>query len=894
MKKFLSIALSATMLASTVAMAPVVTAKETTPVSANETVTTSDNFTWDNASVYFLLTDRFNNGNTSNDHSYNRGLEKDGTVTTDMRSDAASFQGGDFVGITEKINEGYFDKLGVNALWISAPYEQIMGYTCTGATQKSSFPHYAYHGYYAGDYTNFDKNYGTEEEFETMVETAHQHGLRVVLDVVMNHPGYNTMYDMNELGFGRLLSGWEDEYYAFKGYNGTYHNFISYEDSKDDGSLAQDWSNWWGASWLRGGIQGYPAFASGSDNTLMGSAGGLLPDFRTESTEEVSLPTFLVNKWKAEGNYDTKVEEMNKWFTENGKTKRVRNYLCYWLSSYVEKYGIDGFRCDTAKHVELDSWAELKDDCVKALENWRKNNPDKAGADWDEQFWMTGEVYGKSLSGPSDEYFTQGKFDSTINFQFTGGSGITGVTGVNATYEKYDKNINSSENYNVLTYISSHDTKLCGRDSKTDSYDKEKLIYQGSALQLLPGAIQIYYGDETGRKYVKGTTSAITNSITGGNHDVRSFMNWDSIDNDILSHWQKVGTFRNNHVSVGAGSHTSLTSTSGAAFDRTYSKNGISDKVMACIGATPNTDVTITVDTTKFENGTVLKNTYDNTTAVVKGGKVTFNSGANGTILCEDTGDKVDIIPVESVKLNKTSVSLQVGKTTSLVATVLPDDAFDNTVVWSSSDSSVATVDNNGVVKAVKSGKAIISATADGVTAKCTVTVSVNPTSVKLNKTSYKYNRTNKNGKLVLKATVNPSNATNKKVTWKSSNKKVATVNSNGVVTLKSKGSVTITATSVANTKLKATCKVTVVQKVTSVKVTPTKKTIAKGNSFTLKATVSPSNANVKTVTYKSSNTKVATVNSKGKVVAKKKGTATITVKTKDSKKTAKCVVTVK
>ena len=212
LKKFLSVALSATMMASTVALAPSFSAKtvDKATTRASESATSKDNFTWDNASVYFLLTDRFNNGNTSNDHSYGRGLEKDGTVTTKMRSNAASFQGGDFVGITEKINEGYFDKLGVNALWVSAPYEQIQGYTCTGTKEKSSMPHYAYHGYYAGDYTNFDQNFGTEEEFKTMVDTAHKHGLRVVLDIVMNHPGYNTMYDMNKFVFGRLLNGWED------------------------------------------------------------------------------------------------------------------------------------------------------------------------------------------------------------------------------------------------------------------------------------------------------------------------------------------------------------------------------------------------------------------------------------------------------------------------------------------------------------------------------------------------------------------------------------------------------------------------------------------------------------------------------------------------------------
>ena len=230
------------------------------------------------------------------------------------------------------------------------------------------------------------------------------------------------------------------------------------------------------------------------------------------------------------------------------------------------------------------------------------------------------------------------------------------------------------------------------------------------------------------------------------------------------------------------------------------------------------TDKNIKVDTTKFANGSILKNTYDGKTSAVTNGKVTFNSGANGTILMEDTGEKVTTVDVNSIKLNRTS---------------------------------------------------------------------------------YTYNRTTKNGTLTLKATVNPTNATNKKVTYKSSNTKVATVNGNGVVTLKSRGTAVITATSSANSKIKANCKVTVVQRVTSVKlnrksVTLKAKGKAKQKTCTLKATVNPSNANVKTVTYKSSNSKVATVNSKGKVIAKKKGRATVTVTTRDGRKTAKCTIIVK
>ncbi|MGN1051661.1 MAG: alpha-amylase family glycosyl hydrolase, partial [Acutalibacteraceae bacterium] len=339
----------------------------------------AEDFSWDNASVYFLLTDRFKDGNSSNNYSYDRLIGGNGSVTTKMTSDAGSFQGGDFAGIEDAIEEGYFDKLGVNALWISAPYEQIQGYVCSG-NGKSSFPHYAYHGYYAGDYSEFDQNFGTAEEFESMVDTAHSHGIRIVLDVVMNHPGYNSMYDMNKFGFGYLKSGWEYEYYSFAGNNNTYHNYITYTDAANTAAINAAWASWWGHDWLRAGISGYTG--QGSDD-LTGSAGGDLPDFKTESTKTVDVPEFLQNKWKQEGTYTTKINEINSYFSSTGKSKTVRNFLVYWLSQYVEQFGVDGFRCDTAKHVEKASWAALKDGCVEALNKWRANNPDKPGADWD-------------------------------------------------------------------------------------------------------------------------------------------------------------------------------------------------------------------------------------------------------------------------------------------------------------------------------------------------------------------------------------------------------------------------------------------------------------------------------------------------------------------------------
>ena len=122
-------------------------------------------------------------------------------------------------------------------------------------------------------------------------------------------------------------------------------------------------------------------------------------------------------------------------------------------------------------------------------------------------------------------------------------------------------------------------------------------------------------------------------------------MNWDSLDQTVLAHWQKVGQFRHDHVAVGGGSNTMLSATNGVAFARTYDKNGISDKVAAVIGASSNTDITLDVSSI-WSDGQQLMNTYDQSSAIVTDGKVTFNSGENGTILIQMPDGK----PLMSVK----------------------------------------------------------------------------------------------------------------------------------------------------------------------------------------------------------------------------------------------------
>jgi len=563
----------------------------------------ADTFSWDNANVYFLLTDRFKNGDSSNDHSYGRGKDQYGNVIN-YNNKAATFHGGDFKGITQKINEGYFDNLGVNAIWLSAPYEQIHGYV-VGNDDKESYAHYSYHGYYVLDYTETDKNFGTKEDFKTLVDTAHKHGIRIVMDIVMNHAGYNSSQDMNEFQFGTLKNGWQNAYYRSSGINNsTYHSVIDYNSSN------YDWGKWWGNSWVRAGLPGY----NGGDNSDQRTNLNGLPDFRTESDNIVSIPTFLQNKWRNEARYEKEMSGLDSYLSSHNMKKTVRNCITYWLQDWVRTYGVDGFRCDTAKHVDLASWKTLKNACTEALSDWKSKNPSKAMDDT--PFWMTGEVWGHGVN--KDAYFTDGGFDSIINFS-TQGAGVLSMNTIANTYRDYANKINNDPNFNVLSYISSHDSVLARGNS----------IYNGSALLLCPGGIQTYYGDESNRPY---DYSADKN----GNHDVRSDMNWNNMDQHVLAHWQKVGQFRNHHIAIGAGKHASVSTSNGFAFTRTYSNRAknIQDKVAACIGCSNNTNVTITVSSI-WENGQVVRNAYDGKTATVQNGNVTFNSGDNGTILLE-------------------------------------------------------------------------------------------------------------------------------------------------------------------------------------------------------------------------------------------------------------------
>ena len=526
-----------------------------------ETAAVADSvpFLWDAANVYFLLTDRFRNGNPQNDVNYDRK-----NPTGPLRG----FLGGDMAGITEKIRDGYFTDLGVNAIWFTPVVEQIHGDTDEGTGNT-----YAYHGYWARDWTALDPNFGTYEELATLVETAHKHGIRVLMDVVVNHTGPVTPSD----------PAWPEDWVRLD----PTCSFESYETT--------------------------------TACTLVDN----LPDVYTESDEPVELPDALLAKWKSEGRLSTELDELQTFFQRTGYPRAPRFYIIKWLTDYVNDLGIDGFRVDTVKHADEKAWAELYDQAAYAFEIWKKHNPDKVLDDT--PFYMVGEVYNYGVSGGrafdfgdrSVDYFDHG-FHSLINFELK--------TDAHKPYEeifrKYSRILHTDlKGKSVLNYLTSHD------DGAPFDKDREQPFRSANVLLLTPGASQIYYGDETARD--------LTIAGTVGDATLRSFMNWEELDSleqtqKILQHWQKLGKFRRDHLAVGAGKHKRL-SRNPYVFSRTYTDGDFRDKVVVGLDL-PEGKKQLNVKGF-FGDGTTLKDTYSGTQAIVKNGKVELDTPYDTALL---------------------------------------------------------------------------------------------------------------------------------------------------------------------------------------------------------------------------------------------------------------------
>ena len=297
----------------------------------------------------------------------------------------------------------------------------------------------------------------------------------------------------------------------------------------------------------------------------------------------------------------------------------------------------------------------------------------------------------------------------------------------------------------------------------------------------------------------------------------------------------------------------------------------------------------------------------DESIATVNNGKVTFKGFGTATITATTASGKTAACTVKinravsGVRLDYSKLSLKTGETAALTATVYPSNAANKAVKWISSAPDVASVDQTGKITALKPGITTITVETEdgGYTATCNVTVIdssiVSVTGVKLSATVAELTIGNSKQ---LTAAISPTNATNKGVTWSSSNTNVASVSSSGVVVAKGEGTATITVKT-DDGGYTAACTIRVskpspsVVAVTGVKLSAIGIELPVGGSKRLSATITPSNATNKGVTWSSDNASVAAVNASGLITAKGEGTATVTVRTDDGGYTATCKITV-
>lgn len=474
------------------------------------TIASAKDFDWGNATVYFVITDRFCNGDSTNDVNYGRIVDYGSE-----QLNAATFHGGDFKGMLQKAKEGYFTNLGVDVVWMTDVYEQIHGWM-TGSGAINDFPHYGYHGYYPLDYTQIDKNYGTVEEFRELVNTLHSQGIRVMLGANLNDPGYPTLLDAVQYRFAE--TGLTEQEAAQHLCEWSFDNFFANR---------HKWNGWYDYGWVR-----MPDENWDENNPLEATLFGM-PDFKDESNEPVKIPDFLKRKWKQEGKAN------DAWVNPSARNLRKdrkwypMQYVIAWIASWVEEFGIDGFRCDIVENVNLYRWKELNDACNAALEKWRAAHPEEVASTWTDKFYMTGDFDCASIDY-KPQYAAAG-FASMVNFYFPKQGDLDGIV---YTWQAYADSVAAHADWHPFSYLN-------------NSYHRDanmgNMIDCATTLLLAPGVAQIFYGDESGRKLSDARFNVDSDQA------FRSDMDWNEVDNNLLKHFQRIGKIRRENTVIGIG-----------------------------------------------------------------------------------------------------------------------------------------------------------------------------------------------------------------------------------------------------------------------------------------------------------------------------------------------------
>lgn len=531
----------------------------------------ADTFTWGNATVYFVITDRFCNGDVTNDVNYGR-INDYGSE----QLNAATFHGGDFKGMLEKARQGYFTNLGIDVVWMTDVYEQIHGWM-TGSGSINDFPHYGYHGYYPLDYTQIDKNYGTVEEFRELVNLLHAQGIRVMLGANINDPGYPTLLDAVQYGFAKTGLTEQEAAQHIKDWN--YDTFYANR---------LNWKGWYNRDWVRMPDEGWD-----ENHPLQATLFGM-PDFKDENTQTVKIPDFLKKKWKKEGHKNdawvnpsaVKLRKDHKW--------NPSQYVAAWIASWVEEFGIDGVRCDIVENTHLYRWKELSDACNQALSTWRKNHPEDPASQWTDAFYMTGDFDKASIDYKAD--YAEAGFSSMVNFYFPKSGDLDGIV---YTWQAYSDSLQKYPNWHSFNYLNNS----YNRDAKMDN-----MINCATTFLLSPGVAQVFYGDETRRPLSDAQYNVDSAQA------FRSDMNWNSIDSTLLAHYQKLGTIRKANPVIGTGKQRIIDTHTCVRYNDT-------DTLVIRLAVEGGETIQLGG---AFANGTTVTELYTGQTATVTNGTVRF------------------------------------------------------------------------------------------------------------------------------------------------------------------------------------------------------------------------------------------------------------------------------
>ena len=546
------------------------------------TITSAKDFEWGNATVYFVITDRFCNGDSTNDVNYGRIVDYGSE-----QLNAATFHGGDFKGMLQKAKEGSFTYLGVDVVWMTDVYEQIHGWM-TGSGAINDFPHYGYHGYYPLDYTQIDKNYGTVEEFRELVNTLHSQGIRVMLGANLNDPGYPTLLDAVQYGFAE--TGLTEQEAAQHLREWSFDNFFANR---------HKWNGWYDYGWVR-----MPDENWDENNPLEATLFGM-PDFKDESNEPVKIPDFLKRKWEQEGKAN------DAWVNPSARNLRKdckwypMQYVIAWIASWVEEFGIDGFRCDIVENVNLYRWKELNDACNAALEKWRAAHPEDVASTWTDKFYMTGDFDCASIDY-KPQYAAAG-FASMVNFYFPKQGDLDGIV---YTWQAYADSVAAHADWHPFSYLN---------NSYHRDANMENMIDCATTLLLAPGVAQIFYGDESGRKLSDARFNVDSDQA------FRSDMDWNEVDNNLLKHFQRIGKIRRENTVIGIGRQRTIDT-------HTCVRYNEKDKLVIRVEPIEGQEISLggefvegekvielyTGQTSIVNNGTVSFPRYENSIAIIK------------------------------------------------------------------------------------------------------------------------------------------------------------------------------------------------------------------------------------------------------------------------------------